>query len=113
VAFFFPETMIEEVPLEGDCVVIPQKAFPVLNGSTHIAPEREIHQGMKKVIRHQEHDSHRPFPQGFIGLNTAKDRGRRLAAAKGVCTSLNTADGQKIGRIPLGKRGDPVVETLT
>ena len=104
--------MIEEVPLEGDCVVIPQKAFPVLNGSTHIAPEREIHQGMK-VIRHQEHDSHRPFPQRFVGLNTAKDRGCPLAVAKGVCTSLNTADGQKIGRIPLGKRRDPVVESLT
>ena len=112
VAFFFPEAVIEEVSLESDRVVVPQKPLPLLHGTTHIAPERKIHQGMK-VVRHQEHDAHGPFPKCFIALNAAEDGGSLLDMAKGVCTSLNTAKGQKIGRIPLGKRRDPMVEVLT
>src|SRR6516225_11491289 len=104
--------MVKKVRLQANAKPIAKVALPVTDDSAHVAPEREIYQGVK-VIRHEHHHTDRPFAERLVKLDALKNFDGAFGSTKSVHTAWDATDGQKIGRIPFGKHRDNVIKTFT
>jgi hypothetical protein len=112
VAFIPAKAMVKEVRLQANAKLIAKIALPVTDDSAHVTPEGEIYQGVK-VIRHEHHHTDRPFAKRLVKLDALKNFDGAFGSTKSVHTAWDATDGQKIGRIPLGKRRDGVIKSFT
>ena len=91
-AFVPSQAVIKKASLKFDPKLLAQEALPIVNYTAHVAPEREVDQSMK-MVRHEEHYTHRPFAEGFIHLNALKNYSGALGRAEGINIAVKTANG--------------------
>jgi hypothetical protein len=66
-----------------------------------------------KVIRHEHHHTNRPFAERLVKLDALKNFAGAFGSTESVYAAWDATDGQKIGRLSLGKRRDGVIKTFT
>jgi len=86
------QAMVKEVRLQADPKLIAKVALPITYDSAHVAPEGEIYQQVK-MIRHEHHDTDRPFAERLVKLDTLKNFDGAFGSTEGVYTAWNATDG--------------------